>query len=257
MDTGTPIAPENQSHLFIGDQTALQDHTISYIQKKLCPHNSCSVCITCRSIRNKQHHALQWLYPEKGYTRDELAPIFHTLSFALDTHEQFFIVIEKADYLTSACANSLLKSLEEPPAGYYFLLLTDRMDQLLPTIRSRCTIHTIKATYTPTSHDALFNLFTTTSFTDPAAFLKILDKEKPTEQRSTALLDQLLTHWIELYKKNLEIGNVPSQKSPHNNSIEPVIATLQAAIKYPPMPGSSKIMWKNLFLQIKKQVPIT
>lgn len=35
-------------------------------------------------------------------------------------------------------ANALLKTLEEPRAGVHFVLLSERPDRLLPTIRSRC-----------------------------------------------------------------------------------------------------------------------
>lgn len=50
------------------------------------------------------------------------------------------IVIDPADDLEKGAANALLKSLEEPPAGTYFLLVTHRPGRLLPTIRSRCRI---------------------------------------------------------------------------------------------------------------------
>lgn len=46
-------------------------------------------------------------------------------------------VIEEADELTPQAANSLLKTLEEPPARTHFLLLTSRPNRLLDTIRSR------------------------------------------------------------------------------------------------------------------------
>jgi hypothetical protein len=48
------------------------------------------------------------------------------------------IIIDPADDLEKAAANALLKSLEEPPAGTFFLLVTHRPARLLPTIRSRC-----------------------------------------------------------------------------------------------------------------------
>lgn len=48
------------------------------------------------------------------------------------------IVIDPADDLEKGAANALLKSLEEPPAGSYFLLVAHRAGKLLPTIRSRC-----------------------------------------------------------------------------------------------------------------------
>jgi DNA polymerase-3 subunit delta' len=50
------------------------------------------------------------------------------------------IVIDPADDLEKGAANALLKSLEEPPAGTFFLLVTHRLGRLLPTIRSRCRI---------------------------------------------------------------------------------------------------------------------
>jgi DNA polymerase III subunit delta' len=48
------------------------------------------------------------------------------------------VVIQPAEALNVNAANALLKSLEEPPAGTYFVLVTHRPHQLLPTIRSRC-----------------------------------------------------------------------------------------------------------------------
>jgi DNA polymerase-3 subunit delta' len=50
------------------------------------------------------------------------------------------IIIDPADDLETGAVNALLKSLEEPPAGTFFLLVTHRLGQLLPTIRSRCRI---------------------------------------------------------------------------------------------------------------------
>lgn len=48
------------------------------------------------------------------------------------------VVIDPADSLETASCNALLKSLEEPPAGTFFLLVAHRPGRLLPTIRSRC-----------------------------------------------------------------------------------------------------------------------
>lgn len=48
------------------------------------------------------------------------------------------IIIDPADDLEKAAANALLKSLEEPPQGTFFLLVSHRPGRLLPTIRSRC-----------------------------------------------------------------------------------------------------------------------
>lgn len=50
------------------------------------------------------------------------------------------VIIDPADDLERNAANALLKALEEPPAGTYFLLVTHRPGRLLPTIRSRCRV---------------------------------------------------------------------------------------------------------------------
>lgn len=50
------------------------------------------------------------------------------------------VIIDPADDLEKSASNALLKSLEEPPAGTFFLLVAHRPAKLLPTIRSRCRV---------------------------------------------------------------------------------------------------------------------
>ena len=50
------------------------------------------------------------------------------------------IIIWLPERMHPAAANKLLKILEEPVPGTYFLLVSHRPDQLLPTIRSRCML---------------------------------------------------------------------------------------------------------------------
>jgi len=52
------------------------------------------------------------------------------------------VIVDPADDLEPAAQNALLKSLEEPPAGTYFMLVAHRPGRLLPTIRSRCRVLT-------------------------------------------------------------------------------------------------------------------
>ena len=47
------------------------------------------------------------------------------------------VLIEPAEAMNEATANSLLKSLEEPPAGVHFILVSHAAERLLPTVRSR------------------------------------------------------------------------------------------------------------------------
>ncbi len=61
------------------------------------------------------------------------------------------VIVDPADDLEKGAANALLKSLEEPPAGTYFLLVAHRVGRLLPTIRSRCRV----LRFDPLSADAV------------------------------------------------------------------------------------------------------
>jgi DNA polymerase-3 subunit delta' len=55
------------------------------------------------------------------------------------------VLIHPAETLNVNAANALLKNLEEPPPGTYFLLVAHRWHQLPPTIRSRCERVTLPA----------------------------------------------------------------------------------------------------------------
>jgi len=48
------------------------------------------------------------------------------------------VVVDPAEAMQEAAANALLKTLEEPPEGTGFVLVTHNASALLPTIRSRC-----------------------------------------------------------------------------------------------------------------------
>jgi DNA polymerase-3 subunit delta' len=50
------------------------------------------------------------------------------------------IVIEPAESMNLPACNALLKVLEEPPARTVFLLVSNRVDETLPTLRSRCAL---------------------------------------------------------------------------------------------------------------------
>lgn len=50
------------------------------------------------------------------------------------------VIVDPADDLEKNAANALLKSLEEPPHGTFFILVAHQPARLLPTIRSRCRL---------------------------------------------------------------------------------------------------------------------
>ncbi len=64
------------------------------------------------------------------------------------------IIIDPSDDMEKSASNALLKSLEEPPQGTFFLLISHRPARLLPTIRSRCRMVRF-----PTFDDAMLRQF--------------------------------------------------------------------------------------------------
>lgn len=63
-------------------------------------------------------------------------------------------IVLAADHLSEEAANSLLKTLEEPPDGAVMILVGTALERQLPTIRSRCQI----VRFRPLSADAVFRI---------------------------------------------------------------------------------------------------
>lgn len=51
------------------------------------------------------------------------------------------LILYKCDKLTTQAQNALLKTIEEPPEGVYLILLSDSLETILDTIKSRCQIY--------------------------------------------------------------------------------------------------------------------
>lgn len=51
------------------------------------------------------------------------------------------LILYKSDKLTIQAQNALLKTIEEPPKGVYLILLSDSLEVILDTIKSRCQIY--------------------------------------------------------------------------------------------------------------------
>ncbi len=234
------IAP---AYLFLGSKNLLEKETLSFLQKFFCINKGCGSCSTCTQINEKQHHGSIWIEPEKRYTLDEITIIFKRTAFALDADQHCFFIVTKADFLNAACANSLLKLVEEPPHGYHFIFLAERPAQVLPTIRSRCTqktfLHKAEAQEVPSIVKQFMRLDG-----DPLAFQKEVATCSMTEQECMVYLDELLAYWIASYKRTLQGTNLQ-----HQATAAQMVNLLKNTLKTPPAPGSAKLFWKNLFLQ--------
>jgi len=88
------------------------------------------------------HHAdLHWVHPAEDKATisvDQIRSVSESLILKSFNAPAKIVIIEPADALTTAAANALLKTLEEPTDDTYLLLLSERPDLLPATIRSRC-----------------------------------------------------------------------------------------------------------------------
>src|SRR3990167_10115682 len=230
------------AHLIIGHQDETASFANSLLKKNLCKEN-CSSCIICKKIDNKTHENIIWLEPDKAYTKTDLDIIFEKSSFALEENEKFFFIIEQAELLNCASANSLLKIIEEPPTGYSFLFLTSRGQDILPTIKSRCITKELLSNQATQNH-ALFDILISEQI-DAIRFIEILDKTAISEKESIILLEQLIIYWVNKLKNQLT-----NNQDCSNAQLQ--INIFSKALTKPPMSGSSKVFWKNIAIQLSK-----
>lgn len=231
------------AQLWVGNHAILVEETTKYLQEIFCVHSACGSCSTCLHISQQQHHAATWLAPEKTYTLELLEPLFATIAYELEKNAQHFFIIQHADYLSTLCANKLLKSIEEPPQGYHFILLTEHKEQVIDTIRSRSIIKEYNSQQGIIAHEELFSYFATIQKQSPIAFTRTLDQSKITEHETINVLDALNTHWTGQYKQNIDADN--------RDTIGKIHALLITSYNHLPMPGGSKFFWRNLFLKIQ------
>ena len=88
-----------------------------------------------------EHADLRWIAPPEDKEAIGIDQIRELVAeFGLTSYEGAgkVAVIEPANAMTASAANSLLKTLEEPPGDALMILVVDRMGRLPATIFSRC-----------------------------------------------------------------------------------------------------------------------
>jgi DNA polymerase-3 subunit delta' len=89
------------------------------------------------------HPDLTWVTPSGAHeilVADIEEPVIAAATRTPFEASSRVFVIERADELGDEAANRMLKTLEEPASFVHLILLTDRLGEVLPTIRSRCQL---------------------------------------------------------------------------------------------------------------------
>jgi DNA polymerase-3 subunit delta' len=92
-------------------------------------------------VMSGAHPDLTWVVPSGAHeilVADVDEPVIAAASKTPFESRRRVFVIERADELGDEAANRMLKTLEEPAEFVHIILLTDRLPEILPTIRSRC-----------------------------------------------------------------------------------------------------------------------
>lgn len=214
--SSTPLTP---SLVCIGPHNYTEEHLIPHLQKMLCPDFAASGacrCKTCRLIIERRSPYVTWIEPTNDYILEDLAPLFATVHYRLEEGAHHFFVLTQAERLSTVCANRLLKTLEEPPAGYHFIFLTQNYETLLPTVQSRCSL-LFRAPEETTATHALILYFTDPDKrTDPMGFDSFLKSESFSPGDARLAVQQLAINVQQYNYKSPELIEEILEKAQRN-----------------------------------------
>lgn len=104
-----------------------------FLMRLYCKDRGCGECAECLNVLRGHIDIMRLSAPKVNEFREAIAFVSEKPSGKYKS-----VVIEKADDMTAAAANSMLKTLEEPPADTVFILEARSAAGVLPTVASRC-----------------------------------------------------------------------------------------------------------------------
>jgi DNA polymerase-3 subunit delta' len=137
---GTPSQPSH-AYLFHGPGGAGKRAAARALAAELLAEGEANPDSARARVMSGAHPDLTWVVPSGAHeilVSDIDQPVISAASKTPFESSRRVFVIERADELGDEAANRMLKTLEEPAAFVHLILLTDRLGEILPTIRSRC-----------------------------------------------------------------------------------------------------------------------
>lgn len=101
--------------------------------------HACGHCSSCRKFLSGNHPDFLVVRPDKGAIKiDQVREMCRALSYPPYESELRVVLLEDVHTMRQEAANSLLKTLEEPPPGNLLILTAEASRDVLTTIASRC-----------------------------------------------------------------------------------------------------------------------
>jgi len=111
----------------------------------LCPDLGCGQCPSCHQVLAGTHADVLLVRPDGlSYGVKQTRDLVLRAATAPFGGRWKAILFEDADRATEQAANALLKAIEEPSPRTVWLLCAPSADDLVPTIRSRCRLVTLR-----------------------------------------------------------------------------------------------------------------
>ena len=129
----------SQVYLFHGERGTLKMDAALYIASLvLCEAGgNCGLCSQCKKLERFINPNVTIISPEVDtIKKEQVENLEH--EFALTSDYKRVFIIKDIDKATSAASNSLLKFLESLNDDSYGILITENINLVLPTIKSRC-----------------------------------------------------------------------------------------------------------------------
>lgn len=150
----TAVGGHGMTHswLFTGPPgSGRSNAAIAFAAALQCEQGGCGTCHECHTVLAGSHADVSVIRTQKlSIGVDEVRDLVRRAALAPVGRRWQVMIVEDADRLTEQACNALLKAIEEPTDRTLWMLCAPTVEDVLPTIRSRCRLVTLS---TPTTEE--------------------------------------------------------------------------------------------------------